>query len=456
MKYIAKSVSIILLLSFTFGLSAQKKAVLDEVIGVVGNEIVTKYEVETKFNNLMSQGIPITDNSRCEVLEEVLFTKMLLNQGKVDSLEVTEGQVEGEMNRRLRYFISQFGSEELMEQTYGKSISEIKNEMRDALYDNLLVQSMQSELTAEVNVTPAEVEEFYQRIPKDSLPLIDAEVEVAQIIKYAPISRQAKNAAKSRLREFKERVENGEKFSTLAVLYSEDKGSAVKGGEIGFVGRAEVEPEFGAAAFKLKTGQVSPIIETRYGFHILQLIERRGDRVNVRHILIKAQMDALGLEKARSELDSIADLINEGSITFEQAAKKYTDDEDSRNNRGLLINPYDASTMIPMDDLDPALFLVIDNLEVGEVSEIVELNEPGGKAGFKIVKLQKRTKPHRASLEEDYQKVKSAAAAEKEQKVLQEWVENAMLETYIKLDPNYLKNCEFQQDWKQFAEEDTQ
>ena len=455
MKCIVKSILFSFLSLIFFQLAAQKKVILDEVIGVVGNEIVTKYEVETKFNGLVVQGIPINDNSRCVVLEEVLISKMLLNQAKVDSLEVSDSQVEGEMNRRLRYFVSQFGSEELMEQTYGKSISEIKTEMRDALYDNLLIQSMQSTLTADVSVTPAEVEDFYNRIPEDSLPLINAEVEIAQIIKYAPISRDAKNAARSRLREFKERVENGEKFSTLAVLYSEDKGSAVRGGEIGFVGRAEVEPEFGAAAFKLKAGQVSPIVETRYGFHIIQLIERRGDRVNVRHILITPQMDAAGLEKARSELDSIADLITQKEITFTQAAKKYTDDEDSRNNGGLLINPYDNSSMIPMDNLDPSMFVVIDQLEVGEVSGIVELNEPGGKAGYKLIRLQKRTKPHRASLSEDYQKVKSAASSEKEQVLLQEWIQEAMEETYITLDPEYLKKCKFQQDWMQFAK-DTQ
>lgn len=455
MKYIARILTICLFQLIFTEVSAQKKVVLDEVIGVIGNEIVTKYEVETKFNSLIAQGASINDNSRCEVLEEVLISKMLLNQAKVDSLEVTESQVEGEMNRRLRYFISQFGSEELMEQTYGKSIAEIKVEMKDALYDNLLIQSMQSTLTAGVSVTPSEVEEFYHNLPKDSLPLINAEVEVAQIIKYAPISRAAQTLAKSRLREFKKRVEEGEKFSTLAVLYSEDKGSAVRGGEIGFVGRAEVEPEFGAAAFKLKAGQVSPIVETRYGLHLIQLIERRGDRVNVRHILISPKMDGTGMEKARSELDSIADLIKTNELTFIQAAKKFTDDEDSRNNGGLLINPYDNSSMIPMDNLDPALFVVIDQLEVGEVSEIVELNEPGGKAGYKLVRLQKRTKPHRANLEEDYQKVKGAASAEKEQVVLQEWIQEAMLDTYIKLDPKYLEECKFQQDWMQFAK-DTQ
>ncbi len=452
MKYI-RNILVILTLVLTGQLAAQK-AVLDEVIGVIGNEIVTKAEVESKYSGMISQGMTITDNSRCEVLEDVLFSKMLLNQAKVDSIEVTEGQVDGEMNRRLRYFINQFGSEQALEKYYDKSISSIREEMRESLYEQLMIQGMQSKLTSGLNVTPAEVEDFYNRIPEDSLPLINAEVEIAQIIKYAPISREARKEAKDKLREFKQRVENGEKFSTLAVLYSEDKGSAVRGGEIGFVGRAEVEPEFGAASFKLKAGQVSPIVETRYGFHIIQLIERRGDRVNVRHILIRPKMDQIGLEKARSELDSIADLIKNKEMTFEQAAKHFTDDEDSKNNGGLLLNPYDASSLIAMDDLEPSLFVVIDKLEVGEMSDIVEITTPGSKPGFKLVRLNKRTKPHRASLESDYQKVKSAARGEKEQEVLQDWIKTAMSKTYIKLDKKYVENCKFSQDWTPYIDKE--
>lgn len=455
MKSIKKLLAVLLFFG-SMEISAQNKIVLDEVIGVIGNEIVTKAEVEAKYAGMINQGMPITDNSRCEVFEDVLFTKMLLNQAKVDSIEVTESQVDGEMNRRLRYFVSQFGSEEALVNYYKKPITQIRTEMRDALYEQLLIQGMQAKLTSNISVTPSEVEDFYKRIPEDSLPLIDAEIEIAQIIKYAPISRASNQEAKDRLREFKQRVENGEKFSTLAVLYSEDQGSAVKGGEIGFVGRAEVEPEFGAASFKLKEGQVSPIIETRYGFHIIQLIERRGDRVNVRHILIRPKMDQIGLEKAKNELDSIAGMIQTGVITFEQAAKKFTDDEDSRNNGGLLLNPYDASSLIPMDELDPALFLVIDKMDIGEISQIVEITTPGSKPGYKIVKLNKRTKPHRASLEKDYQKVKSAAIAEKEQNVVEVWVTGAMDKTYIKLDKKYVDNCKFRQDWSPFVEKDEQ
>ncbi|MEX2379237.1 MAG: peptidylprolyl isomerase, partial [Vicingaceae bacterium] len=243
---------------------AQKDIVLDEVIAVVGDEIVTKSEYESMYADMISKGSDITDNSRCEVLEDLLFSKLLLNQAKMDSLKVTENQVESEMDRRLRHFINQIGSQEALEQYYKKPISQIKDEMRESLRDQLLIQQMQQSATADVKVTPSEVEDYYNSIPKDSLPLISAEVEVAHIVNYAKVPRSAVLDVKERLREFKDRIEEGERFSTLAVLYSEDKGSATKGGEIGFVGRAEVEPEFAAAAFQLKDGQVSPIIETNY------------------------------------------------------------------------------------------------------------------------------------------------------------------------------------------------
>jgi peptidyl-prolyl cis-trans isomerase SurA len=242
-------------------------------------------------------------------LEDLLFSKLLLNQAKLDSLEVTENQVETEMDRRLRYFINQFGSQEAFEQYYKKPISQIKENMRESLRDQLLIQSMQQQATAEVKVTPAEVETYYNGIPKDSLPLISAEVEVAHIVNYAKVPRSAVQEVKERLRKFKERIEEGERFSTLAVLYSEDRGSASKGGEIGFVGRAEVEPEFAAASFQLKDGQVSPIIETNYGFHIIQLIERRGTKVNVRHILLKPKLTQEAMDKAKADLDSIPKMI---------------------------------------------------------------------------------------------------------------------------------------------------
>lgn len=453
MKFIIRVFFTIAILMSSSSLFSQKKIVLDEIIGVIGDEIVTKSEVEAKYSGMISQGMVVTDNSRCEVLEDVLYSKMLLNQAKLDSVEVSDGQVDGEMDRRIRYFISQFGSEEAMENYYEKSLSQIKDEMRKTLKEQMLIQSMQGNLTSNVQVTPAEVEEYYTNIPEDSLPLINAEVEIAQIVKYAPPSKASIQETKDKLLEFKNRVEEGENFATLAVLYSEDKGSALKGGEIGFVGRAEVQPEFSAAAFKLKPGNVSPVVKTKFGYHIIQMIERRGDKVNVRHILLKPKLDYSSLEKVKIELDSIANLIaNDSNLTFEKAANKFSDDEETKKNGGVVVSPYNSSSMIPMDELDPSIFFVIDKLDVGEVSNSVQIQEQGSEPGYKLIKLNKRTDPHRASLKLDYQKVKNAAKAQKEQEEIENWIDRSLDGIYIKLDKKYTEGCKFAQDWKKFAE----
>lgn len=426
----------------------QKEVILDEVIAIVGDEIGTKYELESKYSNFLGQnGALVTDNSKCEVLEDMLYAKMLLNQAKIDSVEVGASQVESELDRRMRYFIGQIGSEQALEAYYKKPISKIKEEIRSSLKEQLTVQTMQGRISDGISVTPEEVRRYYEKIPEDSLPLMNAEVEVAQIVINAKTSQRSISAVKSKLREYKDRITQGEKFSTLAVLYSEDKGSAVKGGEIGFVGKAEVEPEYAAAAFKLKQGAVSPIVKTRYGYHIIQLIERRGAKINTRHILLKPKEDSESLAKAKAELDSIAVLIQEDKISFESAAKKYSDDEETRNNGGIIVNPFNTSSMTAMDDLEPAIFLVIDKMEVNEISESVPVQDPRKKSGYRLLRLNKRTSPHRASLERDYQKVKSAALAEKEQSVLQDWMKDAVERTYIKLDKNYIEGCKFMQPW---------
>lgn len=438
----------------SIALQAQKEPiVIDKVIGVVGDEIATKFELENQFSSMVAQGMEVSDNSRCQIFEDILFAKMLLNQARLDSIEVSDAQVESEMDRRMRYYISMHGSQEAMERFYKKSVSKLKDELRASTREQMLIQGMRGDITADVKVTPAEVEEYFNQIPEDSLPLINAEVEMAQIVAHAPTSRKSVKAVKDKLNEYKKRVEEGERFSTLAVLYSEDPGSAEKGGEIGFVGKAEVAPEFGAAAFQLKSGQVSPIIKTDFGYHLIQMIERRGTKVNVRHILMKPKVDANSMNKAKAKLDSIANLIQLDSISFSDAARKFSDDENTKMNGGIIVNPNTASSMMPMDQLDPSLFFVIDKLKEGEISEAVELQDPRGKPGYRLVKLNKRTKPHRANMKEDYQKIKLAAMAEKEQEVLQDWVGKTIQETYLKLDKNYTKGCNFMQPWVKHAQE---
>lgn len=452
MKYFRNKLSLLLIACLFLGsINAQKKVVIDEVIAVLGDEIITKSELESQFTSMASQGMKVTDNSRCQVFEDILFSKMLLNHAKLDSVEVSESQVEAEMDRRLRYFISQLGSEQALVTYYKKPISKIKDELRTSMREQMLIQGMRGQITSDVSVTPQEVEDFFKEIPEDSIPLINAEVEIAQIVAYAPPSKESIDKVKEKLREFKQRVSEGEKFSTLAVLYSEDPGSAEKGGEIGFVGKAEVAPEFGAAAFQLKPGQVSPIVKTDFGYHIIQMIERRGTKVNVRHILMKPKMDQKAMSQAKSKLDSIANLIAIDSLTFEEAARKFSDDKETKKNGGIIVNPYDASSMTAMDDLDPSLFFVIDKLEEGEISQATELQDPRGKAGCRLIRLNKRTKPHRANLKEDYQKIKQAATAEKEKEVLQDWMLDAIEGTYFTIDNRYSEGCEFMQPWLENA-----
>ncbi len=422
------------------------KVVIDEIIAVVGDEIVTKSSLETQYFQYLAQGEKATDDMRCVIMEDLLFQKLLLNQAKIDSIDVTEGQVESEMDRRMRYFISQVGSEKALEAYYKKSIDQIKSELRDNLREQLLVQTMQDKITVDVSVTPSEVAAFFKTLPKDSLPLINSEVEIAQIAMYAPISKESEEAAKLKLRDYKERVKNGESFSTLAILYSDDKGSAKKGGEIGYIGRAEVEPEFAQAAFKLKAGQISEVFSTRYGFHIVELIDRKGEKVNVRHILIKPTIDYVGLENVKVKLDSLAKVIESDTFTFAQMALKYSEDEDSKNNGGLMLNPYSGNATFQVDQLDPSLFFIIDKMKIGEISAAFETSDKRNREGYRIIMLKKRTEPHRANLDQDYQKIKNVAKQQKEQEVVQKWINDKLSSAFVKINDEY-KDCSYKNEW---------
>jgi peptidyl-prolyl cis-trans isomerase SurA len=297
----------------------------------------------------------------------------------------------------------------------------------------------------DVTVTPSEVRSFYKDIPKDSLPLINSEVELIQIVKKPPINPEERERIRNKLLELRKRVLGGESFATLAILYSEDPGSAKSGGELGFVGRGELYPEFEAVAFNLKEGEVSDILETEAGFHIIQMIERRGDYINVRHILLQPKVSPLDLMKAKNELDSIAGLIEEGKYTFEESVAEFSDDP-SKNNGGLLINPNTGTSVFGADELDPKVFFVIDKLEVGEISAPVPFKTDDNKDAYRILYLKKRTEPHKANLKDDYDKIQMWALEQKKQEVIQDWVAVKIDKTFIKISDSY-KDCEFANNW---------
>ncbi len=442
---IKQTVFTLIITAISLSSMAQKK-VIDEIEAVVGDEIILMSELENQIISYQTQGMLIDESMRCQLFEEMLFQKLLINQAKLDSVEVTDSQVESEMNRRLRYFISQIGSEKKLEEYYQKSIAEIKDDFRELVKEQMLAQQMQQKITGGVRVTPSEVKEFYNNLPADSIPVINSQVEIAQILIKAPISEKAKLAAREEIESIRKRILNGESFSTLAVLYSDDQGSAVKGGELGFTGRAEFVPEFSAVAFSLKSNEISEVVETQFGYHIIQLIKREGEKVNVRHILIKPEIETEDLAKAEEKANKVYQMLLSDSLTFEEAAEKYSDDEDSKNNGGILINPQTGSSMFDIDQVSPQLFFIIDKMKEGEISKPVAFEMPDGTKGFRIVKLVKRTEPHRASLKTDYDLLQQAALNNKKNKVLKEWIENKTKSTYIQISDKY-KNCPFENNW---------
>jgi len=434
------------LLFFGFSQAYPQGEVIDEVVAVVGSNIILLSDIENQYLQYRMQGtIKGGSSVRCQIFENLLFQKLLLNQAEIDSVEVTEGQVDDEMDNKLRYYIRQFGSKEKFEEFYDKSVEEFKEELRDITRDQLRVQMMQYEITQDVKVTPSEVRSFFNSIPSDSLPLINAEYEIAQIVKNPPVSDEEKERVLAKITTLRDRIIKGESFSAMAVLYSEDPGSANKGGELGSYGRGELYPDFEAVAFRLKGKEISEIVETEAGYHILQLIDRKGDYVNVRHILLQPKVSTDDLAKAQKILLRIKSQIESDSITFEKAAKMFSDDP-NKNSGGMMINPNTATIKFEADEIDPSVFFVIDKLEVGEVSEPAAMKTEDGKQAYRLIILKKRTEPHRADMKEDYDRIQNWALEEKQSTIIKNWIGGNASKTYIKINENY-KDCEFENNW---------
>ncbi|MBN3034263.1 MAG: peptidylprolyl isomerase, partial [Bacteroidales bacterium] len=336
-------------------------------------------------------------------------------------------------------------SQEKFEEFYDKSVVEFKEEFREQIREQIMVERVQEDITTDTRITPSEVRAFYKNIPQDSLPYINSEVEVSQIVRIPPVSSDERSRVRTKLNELRNRVLEGENFSTLAILYSEDAESARNGGEIGLVGRGELFPEFEAVAFKLKKDEVSEIVETQAGFHILQLIERRGEYVNVRHILLVPKVSPQDLAKAKSELDSIAGLIERKEMTFEEAVSRFSDDP-GKISGGVLINPITGTTLFEVDQLDPKVFFVVDKLGVGEMSSAVPMKTEDGRDTYRILRLNRRTEPHLANLNDDYDRIQTWALEEKKSRIISDWISEKAANTYIKINGEYA-GCSFTNEW---------
>lgn len=430
-----------LVLTFQFFHTLKGQTIIDEIVAVVGDEIILYSDIEKQYLQ-MKEEYRSKENYRCSILETLLAQKLLVNQAYIDSLKITDSQVENELERRLKYFINIFGSKEKMEEYFKKSIIEMREEFRNLIREQLLAENMRQEIIKNVTVTPSEIKKYYNSLPKDSLPYINAQVEVLQIVLYPSSSEESKREAREKLLNIRERILNGENFITLAVLYSEDPGSAFKGGDLGWVNKADLDPDYVKAVASLKEGQISRIVETSFGYHIIQLLGRTEDRIHTRHILIKPKISIEDKERTITKLDSIVNLIKNGTYTFEDAAKIFSMDEKTRFNGGIMVNPKTGSTKFELSDFSTRDYLVISKLSVGEISEPYESIDEKGNIIYKIVTIKSRTNPHIANLKEDYELIKQMALQYKEQEVLANWIKEKIKTTYIRINDNF-KNCDF-------------
>lgn len=441
---------------------AQKQSqVVDKIVAVVGKNVILQSDVEKQYMEYRLRGGAegSYQSLHCEILESLLFQKLMLNQAEMDSLTIEDDVVDAEMTRRIGGYMAGFGSQEKMEAYFGKTLPEIKDELRPIIKDGMLQEQVMAKINENVVVTPSEAKAFYKNLPPDSLPMVNPEFEIAQIVKRPPVSIDEKLEVKDRLYQIRKRILSGESsFSTMAILYSEDPGSAKKGGELGFVGKGEFAPAFETAAFNLRDGEISEVVETEFGFHIIQLIERRDDMVNCRHILLTAKVPVEALEKAKGELDSVVLLIRSGEMTFEEACKKFSDD-DSKSNGGFISNPATAGNRISVNDLQELeqypqyaefknLAFVISRLEEGEISDPVPMNTKDNQDAYRIVMVKKKVEAHKANLTDDYNLIQGWALEQKKQQAREKWIREKANKAYIFIDENFA-NCEFNFDWTQ-------
>jgi len=429
----------LLLLNF----KAIQAQVIDEISAVVADKLILKSELDIEYEQLSRDLGIFNDSLKCAILKNKLGERLFVVKAMVDSIEISEERVDAELEERIRYFARQFGGEKALEDFYGKPISEIKANNREKIKNQQLVEEVKRKIIKDIKVTPSDIKNYFNSLNTDSLPFYSAEVELAHIIIEPKVSKLAKQVAYEKISDLRKRiVENGEKFSTLSLIYSDDKGSASQGGDLGFFGRGQMVPEFEAAAFKTKPDSVSKIIETKYGYHILQIIARKGEEVNARHILISPKIYSSDIELARIKADSIYQLIKTDSLLFTDAAKKFSDDEQTKASGGFFGSGGMGSTSVPIDMLGKDIFLKIQNLKPGDITEpeLIVLPGPEPKRVWQIMYLKSETPPHRANLKDDYQKMQQLAFTKKQYDAVQKWINKNRKQFYVEVNGWYA-NC---------------
>lgn len=416
--------------------------VADKIVARVDNQILLKSEVELGYLQAkqQNQGVP-SATLKCKVFEQLLINKMMLAKADIDSVTVEDNVLEDQLGRRMAYMIQAIGSKEKLEEYYKKSIEQFKAELKKEVRDQLLVQKIQEGISKNIKVTPNEVKRFFNEIPKDSLPFFSTEVEVGQIIRFSQVSRKSKQLARQKLEDLKARIQNGEDFSFLARAYSQDPGSAKEGGSLGFWAKGAMVPEYESAALKLEPLGLSEIVESAFGYHLIQLIEKKGNEYNSRHILIRPESDEEDQMAAFHKLDSIRTALMADSISFGEAAKKFSEDKETASNGGFFTDPQTGSTRIATENLDPGIFFTIDTLKPGQYTKALPYKTEDGKRGARILYFKSKLLPHEANLAQDYQKIQAATLEKKKSENVKKWFRRTKSEVFISRDKDY-GDCE--------------
>lgn len=443
--------AIILTLAFFSGTITYAQQSADRIVAIVGrNRIILQSDLDVQLAQLKQQDPnAYNDTVKCVLLQQMILKKMLMEQAERDSVLVTDEEVDAQLNNRIRYFVQLYGSKEKLEQASGKTLYQLKEDNRDVIKEDMISEKMQGEIMEHVKITPAEVEAFYNKIPKDSLPFYPAAVEVGQIVIDPPVSPELDSYAHAKIEDIRNQIVNGGKsFETLAGIYSDDPGSRDNGGRYDDVSRnGSFAPEFLNAAFKLQNGEISPIIKTKFGYHIIQMIQRKGDEADLRHILIRGEITSGDFKKTLDKLDTIRTQLVAGTITFPLAVGKYATDEASKRTGGMISDPQTGSTLLEMSKLDPAMVLTLDSLQPGQYSRPqIFYNEQHDKS-CRIIYLRSRTAPHKANLKDDYARIQEVSLQQKKGQKMQQWVKDKLPTYYLWIDPAYM-DCKVLKTWR--------
>jgi peptidyl-prolyl cis-trans isomerase SurA len=430
-------------LVFIFNHIAAQDKIIDQVVAVIGTNIILKSEIESMHLQYQAQGITSEGDLKCDILEDLLVEKLMVAEAELDTLIiVTDNQINQQLEARIQYFIQHLGTEKEVEAYFKKPIVQLKSELKDIIRNEILSSQMKQKIIENITTTPSEVRQYFKTMPDEEIPLIKAQFEYAQITYIPQITEEEENAIKDNLRDIKRRIENGENFAMFAVLYSECP-SSKNGGDLGFFGKATMDPAFSATAFALKPGQVSNVVKSESGYHIIQMNERMGERIRARHILIKPKVKIEVKEQLLNSLDSLGNAIRKDEITFEEAALRYSMDKNSRNNGGTVIHPGTLSSRFEIGALAPDISRRLTNMQIGEISKPFVTNDEKGREIIQMVKLITKIESHKANITEDYQLINDMFLEKKKNDAIQDWISKRQSKTYIRIDDTYV-NCDFE------------